>query len=59
MLCLTRKLHEGVIIIDDKTQEVIRFDIAKMSSGKVTIAIKAPEHYRILRTELMQAPSTT
>ena len=58
MLCLSRKLHEGIIIIDEKTQEVIRFDVAKISGNKVVVAIKAPEHYRILRTELMQSPST-
>lgn len=57
MLCLTRKEHEGIIIFDAKTQETIRFDISKIQGSKVTVAIQAPEHCRILRTELMQAPS--
>lgn len=50
MLILQRKAGESLIIGDDIYVEVLGID-----SGRVRLAIKAPEHIPILRSELRVA----
>lgn len=53
MLILQRKVGESIVIGDDIYIEVLGLD-----SGRVRLAIKAPEHIPILRSELRTAMDT-
>lgn len=48
MLVLARKLHESIIIGD------ITITVVTLSTGKVSLGIKAPPEKKILRAELQQ-----
>jgi len=48
MLVLARKLHESIIIGD------ITITVVTLSTGKVSLGIKAPPDKKILRAELQQ-----
>ena len=47
-LVVTRKKNESVYI-----DEVIKVTVVEASSGKVKLAIYAPEHIQMLREELL------
>ena len=50
MLVLTRKPTQSVLIGDS-----VRIVVTKVSGNRVTLGIEAPEHVRILRSELEAA----
>ena len=49
MLVLTRKRKQALQIGDDITVHVVRID-----GDKVRLAVDAPDHVKILRTELLR-----
>lgn len=52
MLCLGRREGESITI--GSGQEAIVVQVARVSGGRVTLAIEAPDHVRVLRTELVE-----
>ena len=53
MLSLTRKQHESIVLDNG-----VRIEVIKLSGNRVTLGVKAPNHVRILRGELVPAPAT-
>ena len=47
MLILSRKLFEQIIIGDE-----IEITVTRISGNRVTLGVKAPESYRIVRGEI-------
>lgn len=50
MLILSRKVDESIIIADTITVKVVSID-----KGVVKLGIDAPQHIRVLRSELIRA----
>ncbi len=50
MLILSRKVDESIIIADTITVKVVSID-----KGVVKLGIEAPQHIRVLRSELIRA----
>ena len=48
MLALSRKKSQSILLGDD-----IRITVVKVQGNRVTLAIEAPDHVRILRDELI------
>lgn len=54
MLVLTRKEDESVTLIDDRGQTVAELTIVQINSGgRVRVGIKAPNHLKIYRNEIL------
>jgi carbon storage regulator CsrA len=52
VLVLTRKLGEGIVLGED-----VRLKVLRISGSRVTIGIEAPQHVRVLRSDLHDAPA--
>jgi len=52
MLVLSRKAEESIVVLDEETGTKVTIKVVTIGKHSVRIGFEAPDHVRILRTEV-------